>query len=416
MKNSNALCMGKHCQQFTKILNKIFISSFLLAFCFPLNAKQVEVDDVVSIALWNGYPQGPHTAIFLATGGSPENNGLATLTRDAAGTGYTVNTDGVASSTGWQNAETIEKYWITSFSTLGFENLTVTSKQMSSGMGPRDFKIQYKVGASGTWTDVDDGEVLITSSTTYTSTGVKENLPLPKNMNNKEEVLLRWLCTSNVSQSGATVSTGTNRLDVTVYGEPASTIGDPETPPTLCPEHVFDPANNIIYNVVELEGKCWFKENLRNTKYQNNTEIPFAEPYYRSFYPDVEQNTSNFGLLYTYESAVPISTTLCPTGWRIPTAAEWEELNIYEITDMNNHDYWLHPNVYTNTTAFDIRGAGFFNSFTQQFEKLYGYTAFWSSNSSSETAIAAVLKYFCNQLEIMEVTKMDGISVRCIQE
>jgi len=174
-----------------------------------------------------------------------------------------------ASSIGWQNAETIDKYWVTSFSTTGYENLTVTSKQMSSGTGPRDFKMQYKIGTSGIWIDVDDGEIIITSTSAYTSTGVKENLPLPKLMNNQEEVFLRWLCTSNVSQSGGTVSTSTNRLDVTIYGEPATTIEDPEIPPTLCPEKILDVVNNIWYNVVELDGKCWFKENLHNTKYQD---------------------------------------------------------------------------------------------------------------------------------------------------
>ena len=172
------------------------------------------------VSKWNGYEQtypNPHDPIFLATGGSSYNNNIATLTRDALGTGYTVNTDGVAASTGWDNATTNEKYWITSFSSIGFTNLTVTSKQRGSNTGPTNFKIQYKVG-SGTWTDVANGTITVLNDN-YVS-GVKTNLPLPSAMNNQATVFLRWICTSTTAIGGGIVAEGgVNRLDVTVRGE-----------------------------------------------------------------------------------------------------------------------------------------------------------------------------------------------------
>jgi len=174
------------------------------------------------VAKWNEYAQvSNHDPIFLATDGSAANNGIATLTRDAAGAGYTVNADGIAASTTWQDATTIDKYWITTFSTIGFTDLTVTSKQRGSNTGPKYFKIQYKVGASGTWADVADGTIVVLNDT-YVS-GVKENLPLPSDMSNQAEVSLRWICTSTESINGSpVVAAGVNRLDVAIYGEPTT--------------------------------------------------------------------------------------------------------------------------------------------------------------------------------------------------
>ncbi|MCL2511637.1 MAG: choice-of-anchor D domain-containing protein, partial [Bacteroidales bacterium] len=174
------------------------------------------------VAQWNDYTPSspPSDGIFFATDGSDINTGIATLTREPA-TGYSitfsVNTDGIAASSVWQDAETIDKYWITTFSTIGFTDLTFTSKQRGSNTGPKHFKVQYKIG-SGVWTDVADG-VIVVANDNYIS-GVKENHPLPSAMSNQEEVSLRWICTSNeaISSANPVVAAGVNRLNVVVYG------------------------------------------------------------------------------------------------------------------------------------------------------------------------------------------------------
>ena len=51
------------------------------------------------------------------------------------------------------------KYWeVATISTVGYSSLTISSKQRSSSTGPRDFKLQYKVGA-GTYADVPSGKI-----------------------------------------------------------------------------------------------------------------------------------------------------------------------------------------------------------------------------------------------------------------
>jgi uncharacterized protein (TIGR02145 family) len=188
----------------------------------------------------------------------------------------------------------------------------------------------------------------------------------------------------------------------------------------LCPDQVYDVANDILYNVVELVGLCWTKENLSNTKYSDGSDISFAKPYYHPLYPNTGQNTTDFGLLYDWYSAVNGTLDnpeqgICPTGWRLPTTAELSSLNAYSVDDLRNAAFWLTPNTSTNTTGMDIRGAGYYNGAFDRFENLLGYTAFWSSNASAvATAYAASLTYYCSQIEIVDVKLTDAISVRCV--
>jgi uncharacterized protein (TIGR02145 family) len=189
----------------------------------------------------------------------------------------------------------------------------------------------------------------------------------------------------------------------------------------VCPMKMEDLVNGYDYNVVELAGLCWCTENLRATKYQDGTAIPFAKPYYHSLNPDSIQHRTTFGLLYTYESAfpdpIPATRTICPAGWRIPTSAEWLLLNGENMDDLRESDFWLQPNTNNNSSGFNLRGAGYFLSAADHYENLYGYTVFWSSDvSGSSTTICACTNYFCNIFELMNFKKSDAVSIRCIKD
>jgi len=183
-----------------------------------------------------------------------------------------------------------------------------------------------------------------------------------------------------------------------------------------CPPKMEDLTNNISYDVVELAGQCWCTENLRSTLYQDGTEIPFANPYYNPLYPDSEQYTIDFGLLYDYESVS--SGKLCPAGWRLPTSAEWLLLNMYNLTELSDPAYWLTPNTHTNSKGFNLRAAGFFNADLQRYENLYGFVAYWSSEISTSTALIPVAckTHYCPYIELKEIKKTDAVSVRCVMK
>jgi hypothetical protein len=172
------------------------------------------------IAKWNDYePSDPYEPVFITTGGSDANEGV-TLIRESEAVKRVVNADSVAASTDWADPTATEKYWMATFSTVGYTDITFTSKQRGSNKGPKDFKVQYKVGA-GTWADVAGGEVTVANDN-YVS-GKLELVVLPEETNHQPEVYLRWLCTSAVSIDGSAItSAGVNRLDVSIYGVTAT--------------------------------------------------------------------------------------------------------------------------------------------------------------------------------------------------
>jgi uncharacterized protein (TIGR02145 family) len=175
-----------------------------------------------------------------------------------------------------------------------------------------------------------------------------------------------------------------------------------------CPSTITYQSHN--YKVTNLAGLCW-TETMRNTKYADDTDIPFAKPYQNK-----DEYTEIFGLLYDYESAS--GGQICPAGWRMPTSTEWLSLNMYNMKELRNPAYWLSPNSNTNSEGFDLRASGFFNSTSQCFEELYGIALYWSSDiTTSSTFILGVCNtYFCPYLELKEIKKTDAVSVRCVKE
>jgi uncharacterized protein (TIGR02145 family) len=200
---------------------------------------------------------------------------------------------------------------------------------------------------------------------------------------------------------------------------------------------VYDPINDITYHTVGLFRMCWTKENLRNTLYQDGTEIPFAKPYTCAGCPD--QLDTIFGLLYTWHSAVNTVETdnypslpnpvqgICPDGWHIPSQAEWGALvsGVWANNDspqptrqLMSTQYWLYPpGPGTDDYGFTALPAGFYNGATHRFENLYGFAGWWSCNAPGETtATCYTISYYCINLQETVKPKGDGMSVRCVMD
>ena len=112
-----------------------------------------------------------------------------------------------------------------------------------------------------------------------------------------------------------------------------------------CPQHptVTDYDGNV-YNTVQIGTQCWMKENLKTSHYADGTYIPVADTIshsisYRYFPEDDSSNVSTYGCLYNWaavmngnsaSSAVPSNVQgVCPTGWHVPSAAEWIVMQDY---------------------------------------------------------------------------------------
>ena len=91
------------------------------------------------------------------------------------------------------------------------------------------------------------------------------------------------------------------------------------------------------------------KENLRTTHYANNDTIAVGGDLNNAsyYYPDNDVNNKEFyGLLYSWKAVMGNSSSsannpsgvqgICPTGWHVPSNAEWTELTDY-VSSQNEY-------------------------------------------------------------------------------
>jgi len=195
----------------------------ITALLFSIGISQAQIHD--TIVKWT-FPTGNATDT-IANGGIPAN--LSKVIKTVGGTSVLLFPAGAttksASATKWDNGSGT-KYWQVSFTTKGYDSLFFTSKQRSSSTGPRDFKVQYRLGSTGTWSDVQNAAVIDTADN-FVKGFLTDSLPVV--CNNNDSVYLRWIMTSNISAKGGTVgSTGTSSIDdIIICGHNISGIEPP---------------------------------------------------------------------------------------------------------------------------------------------------------------------------------------------
>lgn len=206
--------------RFTFLVSLFTLLSSLLLFSSQLQSQVV-------LARWT-FPTG-NASDSLADGGIPANLDKAIHTEGGTSAiDFTKNgaTTKAAQVTGWDNGNGV-KCWVIKLTTTGYENLKVSSKMQSGGNnpGPQDYKVQYRIGTSGIWTDIP-GTAIITANNW--TTGWLDSVPAPAEMSNQPELWLRWIMTSNTSSSGGTVaSTGINKIDDIYITGKGTSIGIP---------------------------------------------------------------------------------------------------------------------------------------------------------------------------------------------
>jgi uncharacterized protein (TIGR02145 family) len=114
-----------------------------------------------------------------------------------------------------------------------------------------------------------------------------------------------------------------------------------------------------VYNTITIGTKILMKENLKTTNFSNGTSIPLvtdtnnwialtdtSKAY--CWYNNDTANKTTYGALYTWAAAMngAASTTdnpssiqgVCPTGWHLPSDAEWSQMENYLADNGYNYD------------------------------------------------------------------------------
>jgi uncharacterized protein (TIGR02145 family) len=180
-----------------------------------------------------------------------------------------------------------------------------------------------------------------------------------------------------------------------------------------------------IYNTVTIGSQIWLKENLDvGTKINggvNQTNNSTIEKY---CYNDNAPNCTTYGGLYQWNEAMQYDTTsgakgICPTGWHIPTYAEFQTL----ATTVGNNGNALKAvgqgagnGTGTNTSGFSALLAGY--RYNSGFDYLVSYTWFWSSTEYN----ALFAYYMClyngdsGIYFSSSYNKTSGFSIRCVKD
>jgi uncharacterized protein (TIGR02145 family) len=188
-----------------------------------------------------------------------------------------------------------------------------------------------------------------------------------------------------------------------------------------------------VYHTVTIGTQVWLVENLKTTKYNDGTEIPFIvdtaiawyelnKPGY-CCYNDEESNKNTIGALYNFHA---LNTgKLCPKGWHVPTDEEWTILAEY-LGGENvaggkmkaiGTEFWLSPNTgANNSSGFTASSAGFRGK-TGFIPHGNNVALFWSSTAFDE--IDGWTRYLLFDNEAIGRNnggKYHGFSIRCLKD
>jgi uncharacterized protein (TIGR02145 family) len=186
---------------------------------------------------------------------------------------------------------------------------------------------------------------------------------------------------------------------------------------------------NKIYNTVQIGNQCWLKENLNiGTMIHssgNQTNNGIIEKY---CYDDDPANCEKLGGLYTWDEAVNYSSIgsrlqdLCPSGWRLPTVNEFQELKAFVKNDggaLKEKTTAMGALENSNSSGFSalLTGSrGNIRNNGSYFSHIDVYAFFWSSTEVEQSfANIMELDYLVHDINIFANGKAAAFSIRCIK-
>ena len=209
-------------------------------------------------------------------------------------------------------------------------------------------------------------------------------------------------------------------------------------------------ADGNLYHTITIGNQVWMAENLKTTKYSDGTAIRNITDNAQWIadtlgaycnYDNDDENVDTYGRLYNWYAVN--SGKLCPTGFHIPTEAEWDVLvssihsdSIYLFD--NTRDSvginlkapfgWSNDGGGTDDYKFRALPAGSRQNFDGSFNDQGDYGYWWSLDGTSRTEILGLdtlemnigyyryLTYFADNLKKGDYSSALGLSVRCIKD
>ena len=235
----------------------------------------------------------------------------------------------------------------------------------------------------------------------------------------------------------------------TSFGQALSFTTSTLPPPPACQANACPSTPTItdydgqVYGTVQIGNQCWMASNLRAVSYRNGDAIlPWSNQSnvgYQAVYDDSAANAPIYGRLYN-SYAVLDSRGLCPTGWHIPSSAEFDVLAKFVDASADSGSLifngpvsataggalkstllWSSPNVgATNSTCFGAIAAGYRGNAGISYynQGIGGY--FWTSTQAFPGLFGSLLDRrlwnFTSELVVAPNAPDLGFSVRCLRD
>src|ERR1035437_2943697 len=208
--------------------------------------------------------------------------------------------------------------------------------------------------------------------------------------------------------------------------------------------NIIKDGDGNVYTSVKMGTQEWLVENLKTTKYNDGTAIPnvidnggcaAATTSAYSDYNNTPANSTIYGRLYNWyvvdnNAATKVASNggknVCPTGWHVPTDAEWTTLTTYlggesvaggKLKETGTA-HWTSPNTgATNETGFTALPGGY-RYYDGPYDGIGVYGYWWSSTEYSTTSDAWFRLMYYDYPSIYRNGSFEpfGFSVRCVRD
>ncbi len=239
--------------------------------------------------------------------------------------------------------------------------------------------------------------------------------------------------------SGTPASVGTANFEIALGGKTCSihlNVGD-------VPQIIGKPGPNITdvegntYKTVYIGTQHWMAENLKVSKYSDGTTIPNITDNTQwnnlttgawAYYNNDAGNNAKYGTLYNWYAVSPTTNgnkNVCPTGWHVPTDAEWTVLTDYlggkavaggKMKEVDTTS-WNSPNTDATNTSLFTGLPGGYRGYYGDYNAIGYHGNWWSS-----TEYGCCSAWYCNLNSVYgfarsgDNRKEGGLSVRCLKD
>ncbi len=211
-----------------------------------------------------------------------------------------------------------------------------------------------------------------------------------------------------------------------------------------CGGTLIDTRDGNVYPTVQIDNQCWLAKNLA---YLPSVVGPSTgsqtTPYYYVYGYDgtnvtaakATSNYTTYGVLYNWPAAMAGTTSsssnpsgvqgVCPTGWHLPSDAEWTQLTDYlggesvaggKLKETGT-THWNSPNTgATNETGFTALPGGS-RDYNGYFYDVGNYGVWWSA-TEDDTNYAWYRYVYYNHSNVTSHSddKEFGFYVRCVRD